>query len=91
MDPSTKRAAMRAVVAAMGLMMAGCDLSSPNERYVILETAPFVMTDVDYDPARIDAVIVAVRTFADGHDMDFLLASSRLDLESLEPQRTDHP
>ena len=58
-------------------LLSGC--GDDRERNVIVETAPFVTTEVPLGKGQQDAAIRAVRAFANRHRMDFLLAQKTLE------------
>jgi hypothetical protein len=65
-------------VVLFAVVAVGCDSGFDRERYVIKDTAPFYTTELPNNPERADAVVEAVRQFADRHQMDFLVAQRTL-------------
>lgn len=53
----------------------GCDNA---ERYVITDTAPFFQSEIELDKTQVNAVVSAVQSFSQRHQMDFLLAQKSL-------------
>lgn len=61
-------------IAALLLFASLACCSDDAEQNVITERDPFYQSEVAFDQARMNAVIQAVRSFSEKHDMDFLLA-----------------
>lgn len=72
----TRSSRLRIAVLLLSVLLGSC--SGDTERNVITDQAPFYQTKVEFDPARMNAVIQTVRSFSEEHHTDFLLADKTL-------------
>jgi hypothetical protein len=67
---------LRIAVLLLSVLLGSC--SDDTERNLITDRAPFYQTKVEFDQARMNAVIQTVRSFSEEHHTDFLLAHETL-------------